>query len=98
MALRADSYCDWSANNRMEELPQEDTEEMMRFRQEQAADVQKKELSVFKKKTKTQIQLPQAEPVPLIIEGDLPPGQSDSSEPIEAQRRLTLPSFGPISI
>jgi hypothetical protein len=52
--------------------------------------MQKKELREYKKKAKAQeaqIQLPQVEPVPLIIEEieeDLSQGQGDRPEPIKA--------------
>ena len=87
MALRPDSFCEWSVKNHMEELSQEDAAEMMRFWYEQAVDEQKKELREYKKKAKTQTQLPQVEPVPLTIEAveeDLSQGQSDRLEPIKA--------------
>ena len=58
MALRPDSFCEWSVKNHMEELAQEDTAEMMRFWYEQAVDEQKKELREYKKKAKAQTQLP----------------------------------------
>ena len=41
-ALRPDSFCDWTVNNRMEDLAREDTQGMMRFWYEQAIDEQKK--------------------------------------------------------
>jgi hypothetical protein len=66
MALRPDSFCEWSVKNRMEELSQEDTVEMMRFWYERAVDEQKRELREYKKRAKAQ--LPQVEPVPLTIE------------------------------
>jgi len=80
--LRPDSYFDWSINNRMEELSREDTFEMMRYWYERAVDEQKRELRDYKKKAKTQIQLPHVEPVPLTIEEDL--SRNDRLEPIKA--------------
>ena len=58
-------------NNRIEELSQEDTFELMGYWYEQAVDEQKKELREYKKKTKTPTQLPEVEPVPLTIEDNL---------------------------
>lgn len=77
-ALRPDSFCDWSVNNRMEELAREDTFEMMRFWYNRAVDEQRAELRQYKKKLKGQ--LPQIEPTPLTIEEDL----SHRPEPIKA--------------
>ena len=83
-ALRPDSFCEWSVKNRMEELSQEDTAEMMRFWYEQAVDEQKKELREHKKRTKTQAQI-QIEPVPLTIESVKEnQSQEGNLEPIEA--------------
>jgi hypothetical protein len=86
-ALRPDSFSDWSVNNRMEELAREDTHEMMRYWYELAVDEQKKELREYKRKMRSQTQLPQIEPVPLTIEAvkeDISKEQGDSPEPIEA--------------
>jgi hypothetical protein len=58
-ALRPDSFCDWSINNRMEELAREDTQEMMRYWYEQAVDEQRTELRQYKKKLKAEF--PQVE-------------------------------------
>jgi len=82
MALRPDSFCEWSVKNRMEELSQEDTAEMMRYWYEQAVDEQKAEIRQYKKKIKAQH--PPVEPVPLTIEEDLSQGQGDEPEPVEA--------------
>lgn len=79
MALRPDSFCDWSVKRHMEECAQEDTHKSIRFWYEQAVDEQKKELKEYRKKLKAQIEL---EPVPLTIEEDL--SQSDRPEPIKA--------------
>ena len=87
MALRPDAFCEWSVKNQMEELSKEDTAEMMSFWYERAVDEQRAELRQYKKKAKAQIQHPQVEPVPLIIEEieeDLPQGQGDRPEPIKA--------------
>ena len=66
-ALRPDSFCDWSVNNRMEELAREDTFEMMRYWYNRAVEEQKKELRDYKKKLKAQESL-QIEPVPIALE------------------------------
>ena len=87
MALRPDSFYEWSVKNHMEELSKEDATEMMRYWYERAVDEQKAELRQYKKKAKTQIQLLQVEPVPMTIEDveeDLPQGQGDRPEPIKA--------------
>jgi len=76
MALRPDSFCEWSVKNRMEELAHEDAQKYMGYWYERAVDEQKKELRVFKKKAKAQ--LPQVELVPLItetVEEDLSKGE-----------------------
>ena len=67
----------------MEELAHEDALKYMSYWYERAVDEQKKELRDYKKKAKTQIQLPHVEPVPLAIEEDL--SQNGRQEPIEAQ-------------
>ena len=82
MALRPDSFCEWSVKNRMEELSQEDTAEMMRYWYEQAVDEQKAEIRQYKKKIKAQH--PPVEPVPLTIEEDLSQDQGDEPESVEA--------------
>jgi DNA-binding CsgD family transcriptional regulator len=87
MALRPDSFCEWSVKNQMEELAHEDAQKYMGYWYERAVDEQKKELRDYKKKAKSQTQHPQVELIPLTIEEieeDLPPGQGDSSEPIKA--------------
>lgn len=82
MALRPDSFCEWSVKNHMEELAHEDAQKYMSYWYERAVDEQKKELRKYKKRAKTQIQLPYVESVPLTIEEDL--SQSDGPEPIKA--------------
>jgi len=87
MALRPDSFCEWSVKNHMEELAHEDAQKYMGYWYERAVDEQKAELRGYKKREKTQIQLPQVEPVPLTIEDieeDLSQGQGDRPEPINA--------------
>jgi hypothetical protein len=79
MALRPDSFCEWSVKNRMEEISKEDAAEMMRFWYEQAVDEQKAELRQYKKKRKSLVG-----PVPLIIEEDHSQGQGEVSEGINA--------------
>lgn len=68
MALRPDSFCEWSIKNHMEGLANEDAQKNMAFWYEMAVDEQKKELREFKKKLKAQ-----AAPVPLTIIEDLSP-------------------------
>ncbi len=46
MALRPDSFCDYSVKRHMEEIAQEDTQKSMRFWYDQAVDEQRKELKV----------------------------------------------------
>src|SRR5512136_138586 len=87
MALRPDSFCDWSVKNHMEELAHEDVHKNMKLWYEIAVDEQKKELREYRKKQKTQeaqTQLLQLDPIPLIIEEDLPHDQNDRQEPIKA--------------
>jgi len=84
MALRPDSFCEWSVKDRMEELAHEDAQKYMSYWYERAVDEQKKELRDYKKRAKTQIQLTHVEPVPLTIEEDLTQDQSDGPEPIKA--------------
>jgi len=87
MALRPDSFCEWSVKNQMEELAHEDAQKYMGYWYERAVDEQKKELRDYRKKAKSQTQHPQVELIPLTIEEieeDLPPGQGDSPEPIKA--------------
>jgi hypothetical protein len=80
MALRPDSFCEWSVKNHMEELAHEDTQKYMGYWYERAVDEQKKELKEYKKKAKTQ--LLQVVAVPLTIEEDL--SQGDRPEAIKA--------------
>jgi hypothetical protein len=82
-ALRPDSFSDWSTRNRMSDLAEEDTAEMMRYWYERAVDEQKKELREYKKRHKARNSL--VEPVPLTVEKDRPEGQGDSLEPIEVR-------------
>jgi len=85
MALRPDSFCEWSVKNHMEELAHEDTQKDMAFWYERAVDEQKKELRDYKKRAKAQSPQIQVEPVSLTIEEDLSPNQGNRQEPIEAQ-------------
>ena len=87
MALRPDSFCEWSVKNHMEKLAHEDAQKYMGYWYERAVDEQKAELRDYKKKEKAQIQLPQVEPVPMTIEEieeDLPQAKNDRAEPIKA--------------
>ncbi len=66
MALRPDSFCEWSVKNHMEELAHEDAQKYMGYWYERAVDEQKKELRDYKKKLKTY--KAQIEPVTITIE------------------------------
>ena len=72
MALRPDSFCDWSVKHHMEECAQEDTHKTMKFWYECAVDEQKKELREYKKRLKAS----QIELVPMTIE---PIGDAEQS-------------------
>jgi hypothetical protein len=65
MALRPDSFCEWSVKNHMEELAHEDAHKFMAYWYEQAVDEQKRELREYKKKAKSQ---PKIDHIPLTIE------------------------------
>lgn len=80
MALRPDSFCEWSVKNHMEELAHEDAQKYMSYWYERAVDEQKKELKEYKKKQKAQI-----EPVPMTIEENRSSDQGDRQRAIEAQ-------------
>ena len=54
MALRPDSFCEWSVKNHMEELAHDDAQKYMAYWYERAVDVQKKEFRDYKKKLKAQ--------------------------------------------
>jgi len=56
----------------------------MTYWYEQAVDEQRAELRQYKKRVKTQTQLPQVEPVTLTIEEDLSQGQGERPEPVKA--------------
>jgi len=79
-ALRPDSFCDWSINNRMEDLAREDTQEMMRFWYEQAVDEQRAELRQYKKKAKFQTRLLVVEPVTVELMKVVSPEQEGQSK------------------
>jgi DNA-binding CsgD family transcriptional regulator len=91
MALRPDSFCEWSVKNRMEELAQADAHKYMAFWYEHAVDEQKKELREFKKRLKNkEAKLPQVELIPEPIEDDESEknpssGQGDRLETAEAK-------------
>jgi DNA-binding CsgD family transcriptional regulator len=87
MALRPDSFCEWSVKNQMEELAHADAQRYIGYWYERAVDEQKAELRQYKKKTKTQNQLLRVELTSITIEEieeDLPQGQGDRPEPIKA--------------
>jgi hypothetical protein len=65
----------------MEELSREDTFEMMGYWYERAVDEQKR-AGDYRKRAKTQIQLPHMVPLSLTIEEDL--SRSDRLEPIKS--------------
>lgn len=67
MALRPDSFCDYSVKRDMEECAQEDTHKTMKFWYERAVDEQKGELRSYKKRLKAQ-ESSQIELVPMTIE------------------------------
>jgi DNA-binding CsgD family transcriptional regulator len=67
MALRPDSFCDWSVKHHMEECAQEDTHKTMKFWYECAVDEQKKELKDYKKRLKAQ-EASRIELAPMTIE------------------------------
>jgi len=56
MALRPDSFCEWSVKNHMEELAHEDAQKDMAFWYEMAVDEQKRELREYKKKLTAKIE------------------------------------------
>jgi hypothetical protein len=65
---------------------------MMDCEYENAVYAQKKELSEYKKKAKTQIQLPHVEPIPLTVEDveeDPSQDQGDRLEPIKVSSEST---------
>ena len=89
MALRPDSFCEWSVKNHMEELAHEDAQKYMSYWYERAVDEQKKELKDYKKKLKTQEVLPQLpliELIPALEKRDenSSQGQENGPEPEEA--------------
>jgi hypothetical protein len=59
-------------------------DQMMDVEYEMAVTEQKKELKEYKKKVKSQVQLPQIEPVTLTIEDDISQAQSNRPEGIKA--------------
>ena len=82
MALRPDSFCEWSVKNRMEDLAHEDAQKHIAYWYERAVEEQKAELRQYKKKLK--VQEVQVEPVDLTIEEDPLQAQNDTPETIEA--------------
>lgn len=68
MALRPDSFCDWSVKNHMEDCAHEDVHKHMKLWYEIAVDEQNKELRDYKKKQKAKSKLTNIEPVPIFIE------------------------------
>ena len=85
--VRPDSFTDWSTSDWTKEVGKDLTIKLIDTEYEVAVNEQKKEQREFKKRAKTQTQLLQVEPVPLIIEemeDDLFQGQSDRPEGIKA--------------
>jgi hypothetical protein len=85
--VRPDSFTDWSTSDWTKEVGKDLTIKLIDTEYEVAVNEQKKEQREFKKRAKTQTQLPQVEPVPLIIEAiedDIFQGQSDRPEGIKA--------------
>lgn len=74
----------------MEECAQEDTQKSMRFWYEQAVDEQKKELRGYKKRAKTQTQLPQMEPIPLTIEPIEASSEQEREDKTAAQEPINV--------
>ena len=89
---RPDALTEYSTRNWTEEVGKKFAAQMMDCEYENAVYAQKKELSEYKKKAKTQIQLPHVEPVPLTIEDveeDPSQGQGDRLEPIKVSSEST---------
>ena len=79
---RPDALTEWSTRDWTEEVGKEYAAKMMDVEYEMAVTEQKTELREYKKRAKSQTQLPQIEPVPLTIEKEL--SQGDRLEPIKA--------------
>ena len=89
---RPDALTDWSTRNWTEEVGKKFAAQMMDCEYENAVYAQKKELSEYKKKAKTKIQLPHVEPIPLTIEDveeDPTQDQGDRLEPIKVSSEST---------
>ena len=82
--IRPDSFTDWSTNKWAAETGKSLAIKWVDSEYEKAVDEQKKELREYKKRAKSQPQLPEVEPVPLTIEDDLFQDQGDGQEPIKA--------------
>ncbi len=65
---RPDALTEWSTRDWTEKVGKEYAAKMMDVEYEMAVTEQKKELREYRKKAKSQIQLPQMEPVPMTIE------------------------------
>jgi hypothetical protein len=79
---RPDALTEWSTREWTEEVGTEFAAKMMDVEYEMAVTEQKKELREYKKRAKSQTQLPEVEPVPLTIEDDLTEG--DRLESVKA--------------
>jgi hypothetical protein len=80
--VRPDAFTDWSTRDWAKETGKDLAITWIDGEYEKAVDEQKKELREYKKRAKSQTQLPQVEPVPLIIEDDL--SQGDRPEAVKA--------------
>ena len=82
--VRPDAFTDWSTSKWTVETGKSLAIKWVDGEYEKAVDEQKKELREYKKRAKSQIQLPEVEPVPLTIEEDLSQADGDRPEPINA--------------
>jgi hypothetical protein len=89
--VRPDAFTDWSTRDWTKDVGKDLAIKHIDLEYENAVYEQKKELREFKKRVKTQTQLPQVEPVPLTIEEDLSQAQSNRLEAVKALGRPTSP-------
>ena len=80
--VRPDAFTDWSTRKWTVETGKSLAIKWIDGEYEKAVDEQRKELREYKKRAKSQTQLPEEEPVHLTIEEDL--SQGDKPEPIKA--------------
>ena len=81
---RPDALTEWSTRDWTEEVGKEYAAKMMDVEYEMAVTEQKKEVKEYKKKAKSQTQLPQVELVPMTIEEDPSQAHGDRPEAIKA--------------